>query len=125
MNVAKSPSLPELRRRVLQFRGSRPRRRLPEELWQAAVHAARAHGVSKVSQALGVGYYSLKERMGGARIASQPAGVEFLELPRAVLAPGPACVLELQDPQGTRLRAELRDHASAEALARTLWSQRG
>jgi hypothetical protein len=78
-----------------------------------------------LTQAIRVGYYALKERLGSNGPSAPSTDVEFLEVPRAVLAPGHACVLELQDSQGTRLRAEVRDLAAAEALVRTLWSQRG
>ena len=120
-------ALTELQRRFRVWRGRRPkRRRIPEELWQAAVQAAREHGVCKTSRHLGVDYYSLKRRL--TRTCEPPTStesVEFVEIPRKVLSSGPACVVELQEPRGLRLRVELRDPASAESLARALWSQRG
>jgi hypothetical protein len=120
-------ALTELQRRFWVWRGRRPqRRRIPEELWQAAVHAARQHGLWKAARHLRVDYYSLKQRL---TRASAPAvsteSVEFVEIPQKVLSSGPACVVELQDPRGLRLRVELRDPSGAEALARALWSQRG
>jgi len=119
-------ALGELRRRFGVWRDRRPRgKRIPEDLWQAAVHAAREHGVCKTSRQLGVDYYSLKQRLTTAGApASDPETVEFVEIPRKVLSAGPGCVLELQDPKGLRLRIELRDTAGAESLAKALWSHR-
>lgn len=119
-------ALTELRRRFGVWRHRRSRgARIPEELWQAAAQAAREHGVCKTSRQLGVDYYSLKQRLTGPAPAGDPVGVEFVEIPQKVLAAGPGCVLELQDPKGLRLRVELRDAAGAESLARSLWSLRG
>lgn len=126
MNVRNGQGLAELRRRFGLWRQRRSRgRRIPRELWQAAVQAAREHGVCKTSRQLGVGYYSLKRRLASPAPAAEPESVEFLEIPRKVLSAGPGCVLEIQDPKGLRLRVELRDAGDAEALAKVLWSQRG
>ena len=114
------------RRRFGVWRHRRSRgTRIPEELWQAAAREAREHGVCKTSRHLGVDYYSLKRRLTGSAPAADPVGVEFVEIPQKVLSAGPGCVLELQDPRGSRLRIELRDTAGAESLARALWNLRG
>lgn len=119
-------ALAELRHRFGMWRHRRSRgTRIPEELWHAAAQAAREHGVCKTSRQLGVDYYTLKRRLTGSAPAGDPVGVEFVEIPQKVLAAGPGCVLELQDPKGTRLRVELRDAAGAESLARALWGLRG
>jgi hypothetical protein len=126
MNGTNGQALTELQRRFRVWRGRRPqRRRIPEELWEAAVQAAREHGLWKASRRLRLDYYCLKRRLGAPAPSGEPESVEFLEIPRKVLATGPGCVLELQDPKGHRLRVELRDGAGVESLARALWSQRG
>jgi hypothetical protein len=91
---------------------------------QAAVQAAREHGIWKASRQLRVDDYSLKNRLKGSAPAVEAGSVEFVEIPQKVLSVGPGCVLELQDPKGLRLRVELRDAAGAEALAKALWNQR-
>lgn len=119
-------ALTVLQRRFRVWRSRGPhRRRIPEELWQAAVDAAREHGLWRASRGLRLDYYSLKRRLGSCAPAPEAESVEFVEIPRKVLSTGPGCVLELQDPKGLRLRVELRDAAGAEGLARALWSQRG
>lgn len=108
-----------LRRRFDEWRRLRRRRtRIPEPLWVAAVEAAREHGVWKTSRELKLDYYSLKRRLSG-----RSGGIEFVEVAPNVLS-AVACVLEMHDRQGRRLRLELRDAAGAESLARALWRER-
>ena len=119
-------ALTELQRRFTVWRGRRSRsRRIPEDLWRDAVHAAREHGVCKTARQLRVDFYSLKRRLTGPVPAAEAEAVEFVEIPQKVLSAGPGCVVELQDPKGTRLRVELRDGTGAESLATALWSRRG
>lgn len=115
-----------LRRRFVDWRRERQRgTRIPEPLWRAAVEAAREHGVHRISKPLGVDSYSLARRV-NAKPAASGRGIPFVELPGAILPASPACVVEIQDPAGRRLRVELRDAAGADAIARSLWeSSRG
>ena len=112
-----------------QFEGWRRSRRrgarIPAALWQAAVDAAREHGVSKVASALSLDYYRLKERLESVPVLSEveSAGGGFLEVP-LFTSSASECIFELEDGEGTRLRVELKGAASAEleTLARTFWS---
>lgn len=127
MTGTNEQALVDLRGRFEAWRLKRPHRgsRIPEDLWQAAVRAAREVGVSKASQRLGLDYYSLKRRLQGKPAApTQDGPVGFVEIPGKILAAGPGCVVELQDRKGVRLRVELRDAAGAEGLARSLWRGR-
>lgn len=109
-----------LRRRFDEWRRLRKRRtRIPEPLWSAAVDAAQEHGIWKTARRLRVDYYSLKRRLSASK-----APMEFVEVTPGVLSSGPACVLEMSDGKGRRLRVELRDAAGAETLARSLWTAR-
>jgi hypothetical protein len=62
-------------------------RRIPEDLWEAAVRLCRSHPVSRVSRTLGLGYQELKDR---AQRPSTPVP-QFIEL----TAPRPASVLRV------------------------------
>lgn len=116
-------TLAGLRQRFDEWRRLRQRRtRIPEPLWVAAVQAAREHGVWQTSRRLKVDYYSLKRRLSATK-ARRSAAIEFVEVAPNVLS-APACVLEMHDRQGRRLRVELHDAAGAEALARSLWRDR-
>lgn len=119
--------LSDVRSQFKRWRRNRPRgTRIPAALWQAAVEAAREHGVSKTSQELRLDYYGLKKRLESAAEGGSPVerdgGREFLELP--VFAAAGECVLEIEDGRGARLRVELKGAAARELepLARALWS---
>jgi hypothetical protein len=120
-----SPEVEPLRRRLTQWRASRPhlRARIPEPLWAEAVVLARRYGVFETARALRLGYGSLKRRV------SEPAGTSwpvpgFLELPLALPSPGALWVLEFRAADGRSLRVQLPPMPVADlaTLARTVWS---
>lgn len=131
---SRNDRLSEVRRQFERWRKIRPRgTRIPEELWQAATEVGCKCGVSKTAQVLGLDYYALRERAESV-LEERPAGETrpvqevvpeggFLEIP-PLCAPSPVCVLEIEDPRGTRLRMELKGATPAhlETLARTIWS---
>lgn len=85
--------------------------RIPGELWEEAVRAARRHGVHRVSRELGLDYNHLKRRCGGvargpATAASAPV---FVEIDGSTAAEGLVCVVELEKGNGTRMRICVRD----------------
>ena len=84
--------------------------RIPDGLWDAAVRAARQHGVHRVSRELGLDYNHLKRRCGGvarghAATASAPV---FVELNGPAEA-GLACLVELEKGNGARMRICVRE----------------
>lgn len=118
---------PVLARAQARFRDWRRKRtkgaRIPEPLWKLAVKLAIAHGVCRTASALGLDYYSLKNRLEGAagrRPAPKPA---FIELP-ALPAVGKHCTFELGDGAGSTLRIQLVGYELAEvaALSGRLWN---
>jgi hypothetical protein len=120
--------LERLRQRFQQWRETRkPRTRIPDSLWRAAVKLAGKYGLCRAAQALPVDYYSLKKRMEEHSPAGRPAldcsdaplarsvgraaeGREFgttntfVELSPSLPASGCDCTLELEDADGSRMR---------------------
>jgi len=98
------------------------RGRIPEALWTLAVRLVSVHGVSRTAMALGLDYYSLKNR---AEAAGEPpaANPVFVELPAPPVV-GKQCLLELSNAAGDSLRVQLLgyDTADVAALARAVWS---
>lgn len=85
--------------------------RIPGGLWEAAVRAAREHGVHRVSRELKLDYNHLKRRCGGmtrGRAATASAPV-FVELDGPAAEAGLACLVELEKGNGTRMRICVRD----------------
>jgi hypothetical protein len=118
-----------VRRQFEEWRGSRrPGARIPEPLWRAAVALARRHGVSKTSLALRVDYYSLKKRLEASprqRAERDGAVARFVELPLRAVPGGAACVVEVEDRRGARVRLELQGLGPGElaGLVGTVWSR--
>lgn len=115
--------------------------RLPEELWAEAVGLAKAKGVMATARACGVDRYQLAKRVqrdegvsptgrSGVRPARSVAQRgEFVEVALdarfGTRADAPRTVLAFDGRDGQRLRVELSDGMSTEALLRlcgTVWS---
>ncbi len=113
--------LRKVRGELEEWRGQkRTGQRIPEELWGAAVRAARRHGLNRVSRALGLDYYHLKKRSGqgkkkGSRTdRSEPVFVELASAGTDVGEPHAACVVELEKGNGVRMRICVRDSATVD-----------
>ena len=136
MNARKTGDLPgdleNTRRRLEQWR---QRHQAPtplrESLWDEAVKLARRYGVSRTARALGVAYYSLKDRVEREAVSSAaacPARSEaaFLEL---AVSPGTGageCILEWEDAGGGKMRVHLKgvEVPDLVALSRSFWEGR-
>ena len=110
-----------LRDRIDQWRASgRPGKRMPEELWEAAVALGDEHGASAVSGELGVNYTRLRRRMSAEQGVSvrrvpgvdQASGSRFVEFDVGGMLGGAVgdvhrSELEFERADGTRLRVRL------------------
>jgi hypothetical protein len=118
------PDLVRGQHRFLAWRGQRKAGcRIPQPLWTMAIRLAKTHGVSRTSTALGLDYYSLKERVEAAAAPPQSGGPAFVELtPPVVVAR--QCRLELDNGSGATMRVHLvgYDAADVEALSRSFWN---
>jgi hypothetical protein len=136
MNARKTGDLPadleNTRRRLEQWRQRHQAPTpLPESLWAQAVELAGRYGVSRMARALGVGYYSLKDRVekeASSSAAGSPARSEatFLEL---AVSPGTGageCILEWEDAGGGKMRVHLKgvEVPDLVALSRSFWEGR-
>jgi len=112
----------DLARARSRFQAWRCRRqgggRIPQRLWALAVRLVKRHGVSRTATALGLDYYSLKERSEAGVSEPQSSGPAFVELPSPVLV-GKQCVVELDNGAGASMRVQLvgYDAADVEALS--------
>jgi hypothetical protein len=101
------------------------RGRIPHSLWALAVRLANVYGVSRTAAALGLDYYSLKERAEAVTGASPSSPPAFVELPARVPV-GEQCLFELDNGAGATMRVRLigYDAADVEALSRGFWGAR-
>jgi len=114
-------------RQVEKWRRSRRRGEpMPESLWAMAANLAGKHGVARVARYLRLDYYSLKDRhevmsrQGIPRSEKKPAFVE-LALPSTVAVP--ECIVELENPRGSRMRIHLKGAGVPDltVLSRSFW----
>ena len=122
------PRLEALRRRFKQWRRTRKiGSRIPEPLWSAAVKVAETHGIHPTAKALGVDYYSLKERLEKKSVsrsrASSAKGAAFVELATPAQMAVQECILELEDVEGAKMRIHLKGIEAPDltTLSRSLW----
>jgi hypothetical protein len=127
-NRSFSLDIEEARRRLEAWRKS-PRRgkRIPAPLWALAAALAHTHGVSPVSQRLGLDYNGLKRRaeaMGAPRRSRLKPPPGFIELPLVgQLGQGPNCTVELARGEGAKMtiRWEGKEGLDLVGLVEAFW----
>ena len=102
--------------------GRQEGRRIPQPLWALAVRLVRQHGLSRTATALGLDYYSLKNRVEATAQEPPSPSPAFVELP-APLVVSKQALFELDNGAGASMRVQLLgyDAADVEALARRFW----
>jgi hypothetical protein len=113
-------TLERIRKRLDAWRKSKkPRTRIPETLWAAAVEEAARCGVNRVAKALGLDYYSLKKRLDAS---GDPTPV-FMELLPAAAGSVSGFSIELESRDGTKMRIQIKGTETPDvvALSRELW----
>jgi len=124
MNTESIPFRSEVEPLRCQFEAWRQTRkhgeRIPESLWEAATKLAGVAGVGRVSRALGVGYYALKERAHDGRRSSRSGhqAAAFIELPLPTTpTPHSEYLVELEDGHGAKMTLRLAPGSGSEVLA--------
>jgi hypothetical protein len=127
-NRSFSLDIEEARRRLEVWRKSRSRgKRIPDRLWALAAALARTHGVSPVSQRLGLDYNGLKRRAEAttpprrSNLRPPPGFVELPLVGQPVL--GPNCTVELARGEGSRMtiRWDGKEGLDLVGLAEAFW----
>jgi hypothetical protein len=125
--ISKPISLDETRRRIEGWRETRSHCHapMPPVLWDAAVAAARRHGLYPTARALRVDYGALKKHLETADPGHALASTTFIELvPGRPVTPADAvgCVIEVDGPGGPkRMRVSGLAPGDLLALVRTVW----
>ena len=114
--------LNQLRRRIERWRQTRVKRSpMPPELWIAATELARELGVYRVAREAGVGYESLKDRVGAQSEHGARPAEAFVELAGAsLLSAAPAAArseVELSDARGTTMVIRLAADQAVDVAA--------
>ncbi len=130
------------RRRFERWRRTRKgHSRIPERLWMSAVKLAGVYGLCRTARTLGLDYNTLKRRVASARpsgslgpktvgakaarekTAAQEAATAFVELVPPQGACLPECIVELEHPDGAKMRIHLKgvEAPHLAALGRSFW----
>ncbi|MGH7208152.1 MAG: hypothetical protein ACREIL_02085 [Nitrospiraceae bacterium] len=108
----------EVAGRFESWRRSHPKRSpLPDELWREAADLARAHGIHPVARALNLAYYDLKRHAEAVR----PAFVEVSVCPPAATAER---IVEMERPDGARMKVRCAGPGDLVALSESFWRRR-
>lgn len=107
---------------------TRPRSRIPDELWATAVDAAEAHGVYQTARCLHLSYSVLKQRLEEQRPAvsqQQEMGSGFVEVMAPLSGLPTNWSVELRGHSGDTLRLEMQGAAQPDlmALIRGFWGR--
>ena len=119
-------SLERLRRRFESWRQVREKgTRIPEELWQAAREEASRLGVNRVSRALRLNYNDLRKRLRSPvrSVVSEPEAPSFIEMALHRDAAEGECVVEVESPDGSRMKLRFRGKPAMDVVSwsRSFW----
>ena len=112
----------DARCRLDEWRKTRARRgSLPAQFWDEASQLAQIYGINAIARALGLDYYSLKKHRDAAQkrpVANKPAFVEV-----SVARPSPTAdyVVELERPDGGRMKIQLIHQQDLIAVTESFW----
>ena len=92
---------------------------IPEELWRAAELLYPEHSLYNISKALRLNYTDLKKRIEQKQTASIPSSInqaEFIELKINPAIHPAECLVEMEDPCGSKMRIHFRGDAGLDLL---------
>ncbi len=110
------------RRRFERWRRTREgHSRIPDPLWNSAVKLSATYGIHRTAKTLRLNPDSLKKHVASAdgngsrgqgesrqKAAGQKAATTFVELVPPEGACAPECIVELEDPRGTKMRIHVK-----------------
>ena len=120
------PTIDQLQKRFELWRQShKPRSRIPESLWDSAVHAVSKYGLHRTAKALHLDYYTLKKRLEGGNVAKDPSP-SFIELRPPVREPVSECLIELENRNGAKMRIHIKGNGTPDlnAIGTMFWRDR-
>jgi len=114
-------------RRFQKWRKTRTKPRIPAPLWKLASGLGKKYGVNQTAKTLHLDYYDLKRRVEAAdsEVCQGETPGTFVEVLPAASSPASACVVELEDARGVKMRIQLKSAGAAEltALGQLFWRQ--
>ena len=122
-----TPALAEVHAKFADWRKNKKhRRRIPEDLWTAAVRLSPEHSLHKISTALSLSYTDLKKRVTSDKTPSAtcptPAFIP-IDIPPTHNA---ECIVEMEHRNGNKMRMHFKGKADLDlqVFAESFWSRR-
>jgi hypothetical protein len=104
-----------------RWRKNRTDRRIPQSLWDAAASLCGLHSIAEVSRALRLDYSDLKRRVEQRSEPSRNFGAEFVSVDLPAIMGQPEWDLEMERPNGLKMRIRFKGHVDPLRLAEALW----
>ena len=123
------PTLSEVQARFAAWRQIRQRgRRLPEELWSAAVELTKVHSLNAISRALKLNYTDLQRRCADytpPRTGHSRPSPDFIAIDLPCPDNPAECVLEMVHQNGNKMRMHFKGKVSLDlqSLAESFWRE--
>lgn len=120
-------TLEEVRAGFADWRkNKKQRRRIPEDLWTAAVRLSPEHSLHKISTALSLSYSDLKKRVESHK-APPATGLSSDFIPIDISPINNAeCIVEMEHRNGNKMRMHFKGKADLDlqVFAESFWSRR-
>ncbi len=127
--VLSHPTLAEVQTKFVDWRKNKKhRKRIPEDLWAAAVMLSQEHSIHKISRTLRLGYIDLKKR-----IESHQSPCSSTTLPSPHFIPidlppihSAECIIEMEHRNGNKMRMHFKGEADLDlqSFSESFWSRK-
>ena len=125
------PTLTEVQSRFADWRKTKQHRsRIPEDLWASAVMLSPEHSLCKISQALGLSYTDLKERVKKSLETSNTCrtspALDFIPIDLSAPTNSAECIVEMEHHNGNKMRMHFKGKADLDlqSFAESFWHGR-
>ncbi len=122
------PTLSEVQSRFVAWRKNKQSKRIPEELWDAAVTLCAEYSVHKISRGLSLSHADLKKRIASAKTrpayTSNPShDFVAIDIPQMHSA---ECIIEMEHRTGNKMRMHFKGTVDLDlqSFAESFWSER-
>ena len=122
-----TPTLSEVQSRFEAWRKNKQSRRIPKELWEAAVTLSPECSVHKISRGLSLSHAELKKRIASAEtraVSSSDLSHSFvaIDIPQIHSA---ECIIEIEHRTGNKMRMHFKGSVDLDlqSFAESFWSE--
>ena len=122
-----APTLSEVQSRFAAWRKNKQSKRIPEELWEAAITLSPEYSIHKISRGLSLSHADLKKRIASAETRSAYSDLSHdfvgIDIPQIHSA---ECIIEMEHRTGNKMRMHFKGMVDLDlqSFAESFWSER-